>query len=172
MRQLSVTSALVAALLLVVTAAPARADRRFAVQGVVGTGATLGGAADGMVALRSPVFWDLGLASWTDEDPVWWLGGGLRGEIESRASVAVSARVGLTAREGPLAARPYLGATWFFAPFAMFGPELGVDVSFTLIGPVAVFARLYVDAFFTGSDVPQGSAVVMTNGALGVEVVF
>ena len=116
-----------AALSVVLLAAPglAHADRRFAVQGSIGSGATVGGAADAIVALRSPTFVDLGLATWADEDPIWWLGGGVRAEFESRASIAVTARLGLAAVEAPLTVRPYIGAAWFFAPFAMFGPDVG-----------------------------------------------
>lgn len=171
MRIASVSFAALAAVLL---AAPghAHADRRFAVQGAIGSGAMVGGSADAIVALRSPTFFDLGVATWSDDDPVWWLGGGLRAEFESRASIAVTARLGLAAHEGPLTVRPYFGAAWFFAPFALFGPELGVDVAFEVLGALSIFARGYVDAFFTGSDVPQDSAVVMFNGAAGVEVVF
>ncbi|MGE0786452.1 MAG: hypothetical protein AB7S26_12350 [Sandaracinaceae bacterium] len=153
-------------------ASPARADRRFAVQAASGVGATLGGVADSMVVLRSPAFLDVGLSTWSDEDPIWWLGGSVRAEVENRASVAATLRVGLSVSAEILTARPYIGAAWFFAPFALFGPELGVDLSLSIAGPFAIFGRVYADAFFTGSDVPDGTVVVMLNGALGVEVVF
>ena len=151
----------------------ASAQRRFAVQAAVGSGGTIGGGATEAVASqRSPTFFDLGVSSWLVDDPVWWLGGSIRGELETVVSIGATIRVGLAVDVAPVAIRPYLGAAVFFAPFELVGPELGVDLTVTVVERFAVFMRLYADAFFAGSDVPQNAAVLMFNGALGVEYLF
>lgn len=153
-------------------ARPVAAQRRVAIQAAVGSGGSVAGAADGVVALRTPTFFDVGLITWSEDDPAWWFGGGIRGEFESRASIGGVVRVGAAATVGPLVLRPLVGVVAFFAPFTLIGAEAGLDIAWRLVDLFAVVARLVVDGHFAGSDLPANAALVMFNGALGVEVAF
>lgn len=152
-------------------ASPAAAQRRDTGLGLhAGTGLELGGGSGGTVALRTPLFIDLSARTATDEqpDPIW--GGSLRVEVEGRASVAVVPRAELPRRLGPLRLRAGAGIPIFFAPFTMLGVELGLTAVLDLGHGLGASAGLSADAFFAGSDVPEGSAVLMFNGAVGVEL--
>lgn len=160
---------LVVALLL--AGAPAAAQTRETGLGLAaGTGVELGGGSAETVALRTPFFLDLAGRTWTDEEPDLAWGGSLRVEVEGRASVAIVPRAELPRRIGPIRLRPGAGVPIFFAPFTMLGVEVGVTAALDLGHGLAATAALTADAFFAGSDVPEGAAVLMFNGALGVEL--
>jgi len=150
----------------------AAADRRFAVQASVAEGIAVGDAGDSIIVRRAPMFADLSVATWSTEDPDWWIGGGLRLEFESQTSFGASLRVGMNANLEMLSVRPYVGAAVIFAPLTLVGAEVGVDVTVALLDSFRLLGRVFADGYFLGDDLPQGSVIVTFSGALGVEVVF
>lgn len=152
-------------------ATPAFAQTRGTGLGIAaGSGVSLGGGSARTVVLRSPFFLDLAARTWTDEQPEMMWGGSLRAEVEGRTSVAIVPRAELAKRFGPIVVRPGVGVPFFFAPFTMLGVEAGATAVLHLAHGFGALASLTVDAFFLGSDVPEGSAVLMFNGVLGVEL--
>jgi hypothetical protein len=136
----------------------------------LGTGLEVGGSGGGTVAARSPLFLDVGARTWTDEQPEVSWGGSLRVEVEGRASAAVVPFAEVQRPLGPLLLRPGVGVPFFFAPFTMLGLEGVLTARLGLGAGLALLAAVRVDAFFLGSDVPADSAVLMFNGACGVEL--
>jgi hypothetical protein len=157
--------------LMSLSAAPALAQTRGTGLGLAaGTGVELGGGSGEAVILRSPFFLDLAARTWTDEQPDMMWGGSLRAEIEGRTSVAIVPRAELSRRVGPIAVRPSVGVPFFFAPFTMLGLEAGLTAVLDLGHGLGALATFTAAAFFLGSDVPEGSAVLMFNGVLGAEL--
>jgi hypothetical protein len=167
-RLLLATLALVAAL-----APSARADgRRYVAQVTGGSGVSIGDGGDRAVVLRTPVFVDLGLATYSDLDASWWFGGSVRIEMDGRASIGGTVRIGLVGELEPLVFRPYAGIAAFLAPFTLLGVEGGLDVYLPLVGSFGLLGRVFADAFLYGSDLPQSGVLVMVNGSIGVEATF
>jgi hypothetical protein len=138
----------------------------------VGSGVSVGGGQGGAVVARSPVFADVAIRGWTDEEPSVLYGGSIRVEVEGRASVAVVPRAELARSVGPLELRPGVALPFFFAPFTMLGAELSLAVAVPITSAIRAGGIVMLDAFFLGSDVPEGATVIMFNGAVGVELVF
>ncbi len=99
-----------------------------------------------------------------------WFGLSMRAELEGRASAAVVPSVQLERPLGPLHLRPHAALPFFFAPFSLLGGELGLDASYPLSAGAAVTLGLRFDAFFWGSDLPEGSALVMLDAMLALEM--
>lgn len=144
--------------------------RGLGVQLASGSGLTIGSGDGNVVTLRSPLFLDAAVRTWSDEEPRFSWGGSLRLEIEGRASVAVVPRAEAVRKLGPIEIRPSAGLPVFFAPFTMAGFEGAVTAWLPLGRRAGVFATVFVDAFFLGDDVPDGAAVLMLNGAIGAEL--
>ena len=161
-------------LVLVCLLAPAAARAQTLSKSValtLGTGIELGnGQGREVVVLRSPLFMDAAIRTWTDETPDLVMGGSIRVEVDRTTSVAGVPRVEINRRFGSLLLRPGIGVPIFFAPFSMVGVELSVGVVLSLGDGLSLVGGILIDAFFFGSDIPQGSSVVMFNGALGVEL--
>jgi hypothetical protein len=145
---------------------------RIAINATVGSGLSVGGGDGNASLLRSPLFVDVAVRTWNDEDPTLAYGASVRLEVEGRASVAVVPKVELVRELGPLLMRPGLGLPVFFAPFTMAGLELSLDLGFPIGERVMVGGAIMVDAFVIGNDLPEGAAVLMFNGVLGVGVVL
>ena len=164
---------LVALVLLGATGGVARAQRpvhRVALGG--GSGLSVGSAQGTAVSRRTPFFVEASYRQRSSEALQPWFGVGLRAEVESRASVAVVPAAQLERQVGPVSVRPLLALPFFFAPFSLLGAELGLDVAYELGGGLACVLGLRLDGFFWGSDLPEGSALVMANAMLGVEMTW
>lgn len=160
-----------AALVVLATASPAAAQgREIDVGAAIGSGITIGQSSAGAVTRRSRTFLDFGARTWNDERPDFSWGGSLRLEVEGHASVALVPRAELPRTIGPVLVRASVGAPMFFAPFTMFGIEVGGTATWSFASRFGVFAALLFDAFVFGSDLPEGSALLMCNLALGVEL--
>lgn len=174
MRSLALGAPLVAAALgvLFVLAFPeaALAQRRFAIVAEAGSGVEIAGGGGQALFRRTPVYLEAGVVSWLAHDDGVWLGGNLRVELEDRASIGGVMRAGLFYRAAPLEIRPFLGCVAILAPFTLVGPEVGVTVAVALGDLITVSLRVAVDGFLAGSDLVPGSVLIMTNGALGVEI--
>jgi hypothetical protein len=148
----------------------AHAQRRFAIAAEVGSGLEVAGGGGQALLRRTPVYLEVGVLSWLAHDDGVWLGGGLRVEVEERASVGGALRAGLFLRAAPVEVRPSLGVVAIVAPFTLIGPELGVTIAISLADAVALAARVVLDGFLAGSDLVQGSVLVMANASLGIEI--
>lgn len=160
------TLALVGALLL-----PPRAlaERHFAIDARGGSGLSIGGG-DGQASMRhTPTYVEAGLHSWTDDEAVV-LGGSLRVEVEGRASIGGVVRAGFRWESGMLELRPAIGLAAILAPYTLVGPEAGLMVLVRIAPPLALVLQLAVDGWVFGSDLAPGTALVMVNGAGGVEI--
>lgn len=166
---------LASALLLGSSLAPADAlaqGYRVAIDATGGSGLSVGGGNGAASVQRSPMFVDVAVRTWEEEDPTLTYGASVRLEVEDRASAAIVPRVELTHSLGAIVIRPGVGIPVFFAPFTMAGLELSLDLGIPLGERVRVSGAIFVDAFVFGSDVPEGSAVLMFNGVLGVGIVL
>lgn len=138
-----------------------------------GSGLTLGtGQGAGTTARHTPVFIDGAVRFWTDEQPDYVLGGSVRMELDGRVSVAVVPRAELVTVVGPLTIRPGIGVPFFFAPFWMLGVELGVAARLPLGDNLGVVGSFMLDGYVVGSDVPDGTALIMINGMVGLDARF
>jgi hypothetical protein len=146
------------------------AQRQFAVQVESGTGLSIAGAGAQALLRRSPAFLELGMLTWLAHDDVVWLGGGLRLEVEDRASVGGVVRSGFFARADIVELRPFIGLAAYLAPYTLVGPEVGVLVAFEIADFLALTTRIVVDAYLAGSDLVQDTVLVMTNATLGLEI--
>ena len=160
--------------LALVAAAPAHAKGQRATTQVglqAGTGLSLGrGQGAETITHRTPIFLEASLRRWSDEfsDTVW--GAALRAELEGGPSAAIVPRIELRRPFDGLEIRPGVGVPFFFAPFSLLGVEGSLAVRQKLSDGLGVLVLVSVDAYFWGSDLPKGSAVVMVNGALGVDL--
>lgn len=145
-------------------------NREIDVGAAVGTGLSIGTGDASAVSKRSPLFIDLGARTWNDESPEWAWGGSLRLEVEGRASVGIVPRAELPHAIGPVTLRAIVGAPLFFAPFTLLGVEAGATATWKLAPRLGLFAAILFDAYVLGSDLPEGGALIMCNGALGVEL--
>jgi hypothetical protein len=137
----------------------------------VGTGLEIG-AGDGSKTVKqgSPLFVDLDVRTWTDEQGAIVYGGSLRMEVTGRASVAAVPRLELRRMLGPLELRPGVAVPLFLAPFLMFGVEGGLSVRLPIGAGFGVMGALTGAGFFFGDDVPKDSVVVMFSGSLGIDI--
>jgi hypothetical protein len=143
--------------------------RQIGVVAAMGTGLAIGQGDAQAITRRSPMFLDVGARTWSDEQPEFAWGGSLRLEVEGRASVAIVPRAELPRSWGPFQVRATLGAPVFFAPFTMLGLEAGGVATWSFAPRMSLYVALLFDAFVIGSDLPRGSAMLMCNGAFGVE---
>jgi len=170
-RRAALALACACALACAAAAAPAQAQSFGAAAFVsAGNGVEIGSGDGQTIVQRSRLFIDIGARTWTDElREVTW-GGSVRVEVEGRASVAFVPRAELEQHLGPLAIRPGAGVPMFIAPFTMVGVEGSLMGVLSLGRTLGVFGAVLIDAFFLGTDVPNDSAVLMFNGAIGVEL--
>lgn len=160
----------IALLLLMLVPSGASAQRRFAIDVRAGSGLSIGGG-DGQATMRhTPAYVEAGLHSWLEEQGGVVLGGALRIELEGRASVGGVVRAGLRWSEGMLELRPSIGLAAILAPYTLVGPEAGVMMLLRIAPPVSIVVQVAVDGWLFGSDLVPGTALVMVNGAGGVEV--
>jgi hypothetical protein len=165
-----VSTAVIAGLVWSASSYAAAQSREIDVGASVGTGISIGTGDARAVSKRSPLFLDLGARTWNDESPDFSWGGSLRLEVEGRASVGIVPRAELPRSFGPVTVRAIVGAPIFFAPFTLLGAEAGATATWKLAPRVGLFAALLFDAYVLGSDLPEGGALIMCNGALGVEL--
>lgn len=160
------------ALFALATLVPSRssAQRRFAVYGESGTGLSIAGTDAQALLRRTPTYVELGVLSWLAHDDGVWLGGGLRAEVEDRASIGGVVRSGFFARVDIVELRPFVGLAAFLAPYTLVGPEVGALVTFELADFLALTTRILVDAYVAGSDLIGGTVLVMANATLGLEI--
>jgi len=161
--------------LLLVTIAPGSAaaqSRAYAVALTGGSGLSFGTGAQSTVIARTPVFVDVAFRTTRSDQPTLAYGGSLRVEIDGRVGIGGVVRAELVVPLGPLALRAGAGVPFFFAPYVLFGVEGSLTVRWPASAPFAVTASILLDAYFAGSDLPRDSALFMTNGALGVDLLF
>jgi hypothetical protein len=147
-----------------------RAERRFAVELRAGSGLSIGGG-DGQATLRrTPTFLEAGAVSWLDDDGAALVMGSARVELEDRVSIGGTLRAGLRVRLGDVELRPSAGIAAILAPFTLVGPEVAASLLVVLARPLSLVVHVAVDAWLFGSDLPPSTALVMTNGGIGVEL--
>jgi len=164
-------SALAVASLLVLTPSYGAAQELDTVLTVSsGTGISLG-KAESTIKKRSPLFLEIDLGLIFDGDGSLEWTPSLLVEFEGRVSVGVNPSVKRVKRWGRFAIYGGLGFPVFVAPFTLWGAEVGVGGFFTIIPRrLALSLELRADVFFAGSDLPDGTAVVKFDFALGVRM--
>ncbi|MDH5490387.1 MAG: hypothetical protein OEY14_00290 [Myxococcales bacterium] len=139
----------------------------------LGSGLTLGTGQGGVLAEHTPLFLEANLRTWSQESGergITVLGGALRLEVDGRVAVAAVPRAELLLALEAMELRPWIGAPFFFAPFSLLGLEVGLGLAIP-IGERARFVGAFLlDAFFWGSDLPSGGAIVGMNLSAGVEL--
>jgi hypothetical protein len=135
-----------------------------------GSGFMRGGAGGLTVAQRNPFTVDVAVMGIRDAH--WLLGGALRLELEDGKSVAGIARAALRHRMGSIELRPGAGLPFYFAPRTMLGAEVSLGVRCALSSGFGVLAQLAASAFMIGSDVPDGTTVIMFHLFLGIDLVL
>ncbi len=168
---LSLTSilAVAAASMLPLTAAEAQRPIH-RVQVAAGSGFSVGTGQGSGAGRRSPFYVEGSYHMGSTEAATPWFGIALRAELEGRSSVAAVPSVQIEHPIGPLRLRPHAALPFFFAPFSLLGGELGLDASYPLGASVALTLGLRLDAFFWGSDLPEGTSLVMLNAMLSMEM--
>ena len=160
------------ALLFVAPDSAAAQSRSYAIALTGGSGLSFGTGAQSTVIARTPVFVDVAFRTARSDEPTLAYGGSLRVEIDGRVGIGGVVRAELVVPLGPLALRAGAGVPFFFAPYVLVGVEGSLTVRWPASAPFAVTASILLDAYFAGSDLPRDSALFMTNGALGVDLLF
>lgn len=137
-----------------------------------GSGLTIGADGGSSVLLRSPVFLDIGARTWASDQSELVYGGSLRLEVDGRVGVGVVPKVEYARTLGPIGISVGGGLPIFLAPYTLFGVEAFLTGRFMIGDVFGVFGSFLVDAYLFGSDLPRGTAIVMLNGVLGVELRF
>ena len=137
-----------------------------------GSGLSIGTGSQTAVLERTPIFVDVGLRTTRSDVPTLAWGGALRVEVDGRVGVGGVFRAELVTPLGPLSLRAGIGVPFFFAPYVLVGLEGSLTVRWPATAPVAVTASVLIDAYFAGSDLPHDAALFMTNGTLGVDLLF
>ena len=161
-----------AATLLVASSASAQ-ERNITVSLSVGSGLSFAGGSGQTTVANSPLHLDLAFRTWVsesghDRDPI--VGAALRVEVQGRASLGIVPRAELAREFGKLQLRPFVGLPVFFAPFSLLGAEVGAALTFRLHGHTRMLMTVVADAYFWGSDLPDGTAIVSLNAAFGFEL--
>lgn len=155
-------------------ASPAEAQtRNISVSLLAGSGLSFGTGSGQSVLRHSPTHLDLAFRTWVSEgkhlrNPI--VGAALRIEVQGRASVGIVPRAELLQSLGSVEIRPFIGVPFFFAPFSLLGAEVGAALAFQLHGQTNVLLTVVVDAYFWGSDLPDGQAIVSLNAGIGFEL--
>lgn len=144
--------------------------RDFSLSASMGSGLSFGTGSGEMVLDRSPMFFDLGVMTSRSDEPQFSYGGVLRIEVDGRTSVAAVPRIAWVSSSKHVELRPFAGFPFFFVPFSMFGLELGCAARFNISESFGMLTTVTWDAYIWGSDVPEGSAVIMINATVGVEL--
>ena len=145
-------------------------ERRFAVDARVATGLSVGGGDGHASVRRTPLFVEAGMHTWLAAEEGFVLGASVRVELEDRVSIGGVVRAGLRARLGALELRPSLGVVAILAPYTLLGAEAGAMMVLHLDGSASILAQIAIDGFLFGSDLPNGNAIAMFNGGLGLEI--
>lgn len=148
----------------------AEAQRRFAVHAESGSGLSIVGVGGQALLRRSPTYIEAGVVSWLANDDGAWVGGGVRMEVEDRASVGGVVRSGFFLQADVLELRPSIGAVVFIAPYTLVGAEVSALVSVSLGETFAITLRVMADGFFAGDDLIPGTVLFMANATLGLEI--
>ncbi len=146
------------------------AERRFSVDARAGTGVSVGGGDGQATARRTPTYVEGGVESWLDEQAGVTVSGAVRVEVEDRVSVGGIVRAGLRADLGSIELRPSIGLAALLAPYTLVGTEASVVMAIELAPPLSMVVQLVVDGWVFGTDLAPGTALVMVNGAIGVEL--
>ncbi|MFT5354614.1 MAG: hypothetical protein ACI9KE_001821 [Polyangiales bacterium] len=147
--------------------------RNISVSLLAGSGVSFGTGSGQSILRHSPTHLDLAFRTWVSEgkhlrNPI--VGAALRIEVEGRASVGIVPRAELMQTLGSVQIRPFVGVPFFFAPFSLLGAEVGAALTFQLHGQTNVLVTVVVDAYFWGSDLPDGQAIVSLNVGIGFEL--
>ena len=157
-------------IVLLLVPATCHAQRHFAIDARGGSGLSIGGG-DGQASMRhTPAYVEAGVHSWLEEEGSVILGGSLRVEVEGRASIGGVVRAGLRWTAGILELRPSIGLAAILAPSPLVGPEAGLMTVIQLAPPLSAILQIVVDGWLFGSDLAPSTALVMINGACGVEI--
>lgn len=171
-RRLTLALALVAAVSASASVAEAQ-TRNISVSLLAGGGLSFGTGGGQSLLRHSPTHLDLAFRTWVSEgkhtrNPI--VGAALRIEVEGRASVGIVPRAELAQSLGGIEIRPFVGVPFFFAPFSLLGAEVGAALTFQLHGKTNVLITIVADAYFWGSDLPDGQAIVSLNAGVGFEL--
>lgn len=147
--------------------------RNISVSLLAGSGLSFGTGGGQSVLRHSPTHLDLAFRTWVSEgkhlrNPI--VGAVLRIEVEGRASIGIVPRAELIGDLGGIEIRPFIGVPFFFAPFSLLGAEVGAALTFQLHGRTNVLITIVADAYFWGSDLPDGQAIVSLNAGVGFEL--
>ena len=147
--------------------------RNISVSLLAGSGLSFGTGGGQSVLRHSPAHLDLAFRTWVSEgkhirNPI--VGAALRIEVQGRASVGIVPRAELMQSLGSVQIRPFVGVPFFFAPFSLLGAEVGAALTFQLHGQTNVLITIVADAYFWGSDLPDGQAIVSLNAGVGFEL--
>ncbi|HEY2734540.1 MAG TPA: hypothetical protein VGI70_11180 [Polyangiales bacterium] len=139
--------------------------------GRVGIGFMRGGQGGLMTGQMTPITVDV--EAMRLKDTQWMYGAVLRMELEQAMAIAGIARVALRHWLGSLELRPGAGIPFYFAPRTMLGAEASLGVRKVLsddgLGLTGSFSAA---AFFTGTDVPHGSTVLMFHLFIGIDLLL
>ena len=168
-RYLLSVSALAVILLVGVSSASAQ-ERHYTVGLYGNSGISMGTGQGDTVILRSPLAGELTVRTWTDIDPELVFSMGVRMEVENTTALAIVPRVEyMKVAAHWFRVRPFAGLPLFFMPFSMLGIEGGFSLDFHF-GDFSIVLSAVVDAFIWGSEIPDGSTVLMFNGSVGFEL--
>ena len=162
-----------ATLTLLVLTTEAEAQHRVFTAGLqVGGGASFGQGGNADLVLRpTPTFLDAEARTWRSDEPALALGGVLRLEVgQGRVGGAIVPRASYRRLLGTREVRVFAGLPYFFAPYTMLGAELGAGGRIDIGPGFGLVFNVMSSLFFVGSDVPDGSAIVMVIATVGGEL--
>lgn len=160
-------------LALLCLAAPAAAQTLdINLDAAVGSGVTMGTGDGEALSRRTPFYLDVDAGFVFDRDFETEWGLGITAQLEDAPAVALTPQVRLVRPLSVIEVYAGAGIPVFVTPFTRVGAELGGGVLYALHERFALLAGGQVDLFFAGSDLPEGSLVIMFNLGVGGRVRF
>jgi hypothetical protein len=137
-----------------------------------GTGASFGPGNAETVVLMTPMYVDVDIIYFNDERPKLEYVVGFTAELQGRVSVGVVPQLRFTTAQRPLLLYGLIGVPLVFAPFVLFGVEVGAGLLWRINETFGLFGEVVVDLFFLGNDIPDDSMLAKLDGNLGVRISF
>lgn len=143
------------------------------VDGALGSGLLLGAGEDGTEAAHTPLYLELEAGFIFDGDTSLEYVIGSTLQLEDRPAVGFTPQIRLVQPFGIMTGYIAAGLPVYVFPFTRYGFEMTGGALYPIVkNRFAVGGQLQIDVFFSGSDLPENTTVLMFNLGLGGRIWF
>ena len=137
---------------------------------MLGAGVERGATQNESAVVRSPVFADINVRAFTDEDDRVAFGGSARIEMTGLGGLALVPRAELRHKLGTVELRPGIAFPIFIMPKTLLGPEASCAFRIPLSRGLGLQTMVFVTAYLAGANLPANASLIQFGGALGLSL--